>query len=354
PPAGAAKVALGASMAAGMGIGKEVAEEMGAPGIVGALVGGIAGPSAVGFTRAAMRAALRNSRHFPVRGEPATEMLVGAGEIPTAATLKQKLQLGELEKLPQRTLKEVEKGDDIVYSAHYADEAEAVLRGQTREGLVWSSRSPGSVMNVGEADASILTFRVKPGAKPKFESTPGRPEAQAWKSEDLIPVSRMSITEVFPEDVIASAKPISRTPLELKGGVPPMVGGMDGPSIEGFRTAIAAHIERPEARDLLRVTAGKVADTVPLGIGKRVQEIVNRLGVADTPELKAAFGWHFQKAADDAARFMATGKLRGAKLPFIENEIGQVWIPKVVGKGGRNPGNLFLRGEGEWIGASDV
>ena len=138
----------------------------------------------------------------------------------------------------------------------------------------------------------------------------------------------------------------------------PVSGARTGPDIAGFRRKIFAHIERPEARDGLRLIAGKAADFIP-GLGKQITHAINRMATADEPALKAAFGWWFQEAEDVAARFMTMAAFKGAggrtkkALPFLENQSAQVWVPKVPTDSGRVL-NVLRKGEGEWISFGDV
>jgi hypothetical protein len=318
PGAGlAAKARLGAEVAVGMGVGEETAEAVGLPGIVGALPGALLGPGISGFTRASMRAAVRKARHWPVRGEPATEILIQGGQLP--------VDLGELG---------ATVGERRIFYRGMSTNQEAAV-------------GEGAFLTASAKDAEVY-------AGVNVRAHGGKPVIQVFTSEEgaVLPMpaeeslagARGGVRVANPEGVRLLQ------PGELP--YPQMAGGATGPTIEGFRTKIRAHIERPEARDFLRLIAGKVADWVPMG--RRVQEIVNRLALADEPALKAAFGWHFQQAEDTAARFMTMAPFRGAKVPFIENEVGQIWMPKVAGAGRRTVGNLFREGEGEWIAVGDV
>jgi hypothetical protein len=111
---------------------------------------------------------------------------------------------------------------------------------------------------------------------------------------------------------------------------------------------IRAIIERPEAQDLLRKSATTLADHIPGA--KLLIQMTNRMALAEDPWLKGAFGWQHLKLGDDAARSVTMSPFRGAKVPFVENEVGQIWVPRQAGQ----RANLFSRGEGEWIGVGDV
>ena len=130
--------------------------------------------------------------------------------------------------------------------------------------------------------------------------------------------------------------------------VPAMAGGEDLWSIELNDTMIRAVVERPEARDILRKTAEGLANTIPGA--RRVIEIVNRMALVDEPHLKAALGWQLGKAWQDGQREVALAALRGKSVPFRENAIGQIWLPKAAGQAKPR----FGRGEGGWIAVGDV
>ena len=341
-----AELSVGGAASEQAAVELNLEEYMGVPNEVFALPGMVAGPAvgkaAEGFTRGVMKSATDRARIQPVRGEPATETLVLNGEILEFPEWQRLLRMGgELESLPQRTLKTVEKADDLVYSAHYADEAEAVLRGQTREGTIWTSRSPGGVMNVGETDAQILAFRVRPGAKPKTTSKPGQPEAQSWAPEDLTPVSRMNLTEVFSEEVIGLAKPISRTPSSGVVGSEKGAPGTQGRKYTSqFDQQDWTHSLRPEADDVLR-KLGRAMEHVPL-VGQATK-LINRNVVARSPELRGAFAFEGVTQYDRALRAGHMAPWKGTKPPFRQNHKAQFFIPDSIGSK-----------QGKWIAHRDV
>jgi hypothetical protein len=336
PPAGlAAKAALGTALVGGMAVGEEAAEEVGLPGIVGALPGGLLAAGGLGvargFTRAALRDRSARSAWRPVRGEPATEMLIAEGKLPA--------DLGELGAMA---------GERRVYFRGTSTNQEAAL-------------GEGAFLTASAKDAEVyagVNVRAH-GGKPVVQTVVVDEGAViSMSAEESLAGARGGVRVANPEGVRALQ------PGELP--FPPMAGGATGPSIEGFRLKIRAHIERPEARDFLRLMAGKVANWVPMGGGKRLQEIINRLAVADEPALKAAFGWQFQLAEDNAARWMTMAPFRGSRVPFIENAAGQIWVPTKAPVSTGLParaltrfeaskaGNLFRRGEGEWVAGGDV
>ncbi|KKL66160.1 hypothetical protein LCGC14_2147760, partial [marine sediment metagenome] len=293
--------------------------------------------------RGGYKALTDRARIRPVTGEPATELLRLNGEIIELAEWESLTRLGgKLEGLPQRTLKTLEQADDLVYSAHYADEAESLLQGQTRGGRIWTSRTPGGVMNVGEVDAQVLAFRPREGAKPKTTSKPGQPEAQSWAPDDLIPVSRMNITEVFSEEVIGLAKPIARTPgsSAVVGTKPGASGAAGKKYIDQFDDMIRIHETRPEAQDAFRAL-GRGMGHVP-GVN-RVVKLVNREVLANTPELQGSFAYEAVVSRDRAIREAGMAWFKGNKPPIKENHLSQVWVPDELGSR-----------QGKWVAQGDV
>ncbi|KKN01207.1 hypothetical protein LCGC14_1130080 [marine sediment metagenome] len=378
PPAGfAAKTKLGAAVFTSMGVGEEVAEEVGVPGVVGALVGGVMGPSVVGLTRAAIRSSLRNSRHFPVRGEPATEMQIAADIIPGDFRTLRRLS-GESPGPPGTVLQEAKLSPAETGQGRHTVQAldeSGVEIGK----LQWReppSGAPESTATAHVSDVVVQTERQGVGtalmqdladeaAVRGLSRITGDLNSEAGirlfgrfgaKFEDL---KGKTLSQDKAITALAEGKGITGEITVPKLPETVVAGGSTGPSLEEFNRRIFANLERPEARDILRLASEKMAETVPLGLGKRLMEMTNRGAVASSPEIKAALGWHYQQFADDAARFMAFSKLRGKwggrnYGPLVGNDVGQIWIPKLAGTGKRTPGNLFRRGEGEWIAMGDV
>ncbi|KKN84467.1 hypothetical protein LCGC14_0289290 [marine sediment metagenome] len=347
PPAGiAAKAALGTKVAVGMAVGEEAAEAVGVPPIVGALAGGVAGPGVIGFGRATLRNAVAKSRWRPVAGEPATEMLISAGELSSGR-------------------------GTVMFHGTTPENARRIVSGGFRQGdELFLTSEPDLAGRFGGRHLQRNLLVDKAGKTPKSTvlaievpegvEMGGREAIRTIKGADAGKVrilGELSAEEaaLTGEKFLARMNPYSRNAANL--GYKPIAGGAGGPSPDDFALKIKVHLERPESQDFLRKAAKMVSERVP-GVGRRTQEIINRMAVADDPALKAAFGWQFQLAEDQAARFMSMAALRGKALPFVENEIGQIWVrtgTELKSKTtGRVFGNLFRRGEGEWIAGGDV
>jgi hypothetical protein len=356
PPAGALqKAKLGLGIAAGMAGGEEAAEATGAPPAVGALAGAFAGVGVVGgvegFTRAMLRNGGRRALDKPVWGEPATEAMVRTDAIIRDPRVINR-ELGirtALDDIPTRSVTEVEAGADIVYTAKYIDEAEAIAAG-AREGEMWTTTGIRDVSNKG-TNATVLAMRVRPGATP-IQSHPEMKGAQLWKASDLTPVSQTPIWEVIPTDILALGEPISRTTTAQLAAA---AGGAPAMGVNTMDDMIRALITRPEANDALRRIARGMSN---IPGAKRLINMVNRMALGDDPWLKGAFGWVGLKQMQDARRFMAMAPFRGGK-PFqvrklwIENDVGQIWMPKQAGQ----PSNFLARGRpqnGDWVAVGDV
>jgi hypothetical protein len=123
--------------------------------------------------------------------------------------------------------------------------------------------------------------------------------------------------------------------------LPAMAGGANMLTPELMNNMARSALERPEAQDLLRKTANILAEYIP---GARLLiEATNRMALAEDPHLAGAFRWVLSKVWQDAQREVALASFRATKPPFIENEIGQIWLPEAVG-----------RTKGSWIAGGDV
>ena len=336
------KTAFLAEISMAGAIGEQAAEAAGVNPMVGEIAGMVIGPSAlragVGFVSAVRKAGIEGARTKFLPGEPASEWLIRKGEVLELPELQKALESAagvenRIGKLPTRTVKTAESGGDIVYSAHFPDEAEGLLRGQARDGKIWTQDSISTVKNVGSEDAQVLVYRVKPGAKPQFTSKDG--VTKNWAMADLEAVSKVPLTEIFTADVIASAKPISR-------GAAAVGGGARKESLLDFLDdLIRIHVDRPEAQDMLRALGKKLAKSHPFM--KRAVEIANRGTLAETPTLKAAIGIEAMATYDQAIRRQLMARFRSVKIPVRQNEKAQIFVSKVAGSK-----------EGEWIAQGDV
>lgn len=340
PPAGiAAKAALALKVAGGMTAGEIAAEELGAPRIVGSLAGGIGAVAGPGFVRASIRNAVAKARANPVLGEPATTLLVNAGELPT--------NLSELG---------AKSGNRTVYYRGVSSETKAAFR----EG--------GFLV---ETEEEALRYAE---ASVKVEGGIAVVEPVVVQEGAIIPVRAgegIAGTNSYRILNAKGVRPLGEGELPF----PRLEGGSTGPSPEGFELKIKVHLERPESQDILRSAARQVAEKIPLGTGQRSIEILNRMALPEpgpgslmNRAVKGAFGWIFQQGEDDAARFMAMTPFRGAAVPFIENAQAQIWLRGVPPKATKSVtskvtitqrppglfGNLFRKGEGEWIAFGDV
>ncbi len=398
PPAGLAqKARLATEIAVSLELGAEGAESVGLPPIVGAIPAALLGPigAEVGFSRAAMKAGTLKARFRPVRGEPATETLIDAGMIagdfralrtqfgetfgpPGTKVAELKLspveaQQGrhtlvatnaegtELGRIQWRLERGIEGEGPALHVADVVVQTEKQGIGSGLLNDVLDQASAGGIKRVTgdlNSESGIRLFN-RFGAKftdlrgNKF-TMEGAITARAKGIGVQGEIDVAALPERFTRDVTVAGKATGGTLADPL----PVSGARTGPDIAGFRRKIFAHIERPEARDGLRLIAGKVKDFVP-GLGKGITNAINRMATADEPALKAAFGWWFQEAEDVAARFMTLGAFKGAggrtkrALPFLENQSAQVWVPKQPQDAGRLL-NLLHKGDGDWISFGDV
>lgn len=413
PPGGlAAKSRLAIGLAVGGQIGDEAAEAVGLPGVVGVLPGALAGVGAleVGFSRAAAKNAVFKSRGRPVAGEPASTILEGMGEIaPDFATLRRqagesfgppgskitqvKLSPGEVKQGRHTFVLEGVEGEELGrlqwrtsiqaadedLSLHLVDVVAQTERQGVGTALMEQLLDEAATAGIKTITADLIGEGVIPLFKRfggKFTDAQGNvltaEKAAALRAEGKAVLGEIDVaalpSRIRPDVTLVGEEAGGTLIKEELVGARAIAGGRQGPDVAGFRQKILVHIERPEARDFLRLIAGKVADWVPLGAGKRLSDTINHMAVADAPTLKAAFGHHFQVAEDTAARFMSMATFKGTKVPFIENHLAQIWVPTedaaarilarktatgvkaVPGKAA----NILRKGDGEYIAVGDV
>ena len=307
PPAGlAAKGLLAVEIAGGMAIGEEGAEQTGLPPILGQVVGGIALPSLAGLTRAGVRAALERAIANPEAGTPATELLRREGAIVTGT-------------------------DEI--SRALGTEPRVLYRG-TSTALGDQPLGEGAFLTPIKEDAQVYantTAKIH-GGEPRVITVEAAPDAIVPSEIPGLAADRGAVRVVNP----AGIKPI------VEGApIPAMAGGENLLTPELMNNMARSALERPEAQDLLRKTANILAEYIPGA--KLLIEATNRMALAEDPHLAGAFRWVLSKQWQDAQREVALSSFRATKPPFIENEIGQIWLPEAVG-----------RTKGSWIAVGDV
>jgi len=337
--------------------GAEAEERGWAPPYVGSIGAAIAGPlllhSLPGLARAGVRFALERAAADPIAGTPATELLRQKGYIITG-TDELRAGLGirktptSLADIPAVARADVEAGPDIIYSAQYPERAEAIIAGsRTKE--VWATRSIDTVANPGTEDSTILTLRVREGAKPVRERPDIRGGTVAYRPEDVTVLAQTPITQVYDAETIALAKPISRT-LEAdlaeaqalsEKALPAMAGGADMLTPELQERIAYALLERPEANDALRKFARVFAKWVPGG--EFLVQRVDQLALMDDPAMGGVARWVFNKGWQDARRVELLAPFNESRVPFLENGVGQMWVPAAAGSR-----------EGAWIAGGDV
>jgi len=301
-----AKALMMGEVAGGMAAGEEGAEAVGAPPIVGQLVGGIALPGLVGLTRAGIRATLERAMASPEVGTPATELLRQQGAIVTGA-------------------------DEI--SRALGTEPRVLYRG-TSTALGDQPLGEGAFLTPIKEDAQVYaetTARIH-GGEPRVITVEAAPDAIVPSEIPGLAADRGAVRVTNP----AGIKPI------VEGApLPAIAGGANMLTPDVMNNMARAILERPEAQDLLRKTANILAEYIPGA--KLLIEAINRMALAEDPHLAGAFRWVLSKQWQDAQREVALASYRATKAPFIENEIGQIWLPEAVGST-----------KGSWIAVGDV
>jgi hypothetical protein len=323
PPAGlAAKGLLAAEIAGGMAAGEEGAEEVGLPPIFGALAGGIALPTLAGFTRAGFRAALERARANPEAGTPATEILRQEGAIVTGPE-EIEAALGDFKPPPR------------------------VLYRGTSSLLEKQPLGEGAFLTPIKEDAEVYarTTARAVGGEPRVIAVEAAPDAIVPSQVPGIAAERGAVTVAKPEGIRVTGtyrvvKPggIKTIPEEA---LPAMAGGENMLTPDLMDNMARAVFERPEAQDLLKKTAEVLADKVP---GARLLiQVVDRMALTKDPHLGGAFRGILAKQWQDGQREVALASFRATKPPFIENAIGQIWLPETLGSA-----------KGSWIAVGDV
>jgi len=327
----AGKALMMVEVSGGMATGEEGAEAVGLPPILGALAGGIAIPTLAGFTRAGFRATLERARANPESGTPATELLRQRGVIITG-TDEMKTAVGEAIPAPRVLY----RGTSSTVEAQPLGEG-AFLTPIKEDAEVYAQATARAI----GGEPRVIAVEAAPGSVTPSEIPGLAAERGAVRITQPEGITRIpeAVRVVNPKGI----KAISEKDLPILAGsenflTPQLMDDM-----------IRATLERPEARDMLRKVAETVADTIP---GARlVVQAVNRMALAREPWLKGAFGWHLGKSWQDAQRELALASFRAERVPFVENSVGQIWLPRQVGQAVRG---LFQRGEGDWIAIGDV
>jgi len=387
----AAKALVMGEMAVGMAAGEEGAEAVGAPPIAGQLVGGIALPSLAGLTRAGLRAVLERAASNPELGTPATELLRQKGAIVTGAdeisralgTEPRVLYRGTSTALGDQPLGEgafltpikedaqvyanttakIHGGEPQVITVEAAPDAIAPSeipglaadRGAVRVINPAGIRAIPEVPTVKTLGDVVVTFMghdpslkaFTPAVAQILERAGGSPGRLRIGLRTLLESGGETPSAQFVDDFAKSLEEVQRAGTLFgpagapAGALPAMAGGENLLTPELMNNMARSALERPEAQDLLRKTANILAEYIPGA--KLLIEATNRMALAEDPHLAGAFRWVLNKQWQDAQREVALSSFRATKPPFIENEIGQIWLPEAVGSA-----------KGSWIAVGDV
>jgi len=303
-----------AEVSTGMAAGEEASVQGWAPPVVGAVVGGVALPvllhSAPGLTRAGLRATLERAAEDPIAGTPATELLRKAGYVVTGPD-----EINQALGLKPQTLYH---GTSTVVG----DQPLAV----------------GAFLTPIKEDAQVYANATARhiGGEPRIIAVEAAPDAIAPSEIVGLAADRGAVRVTNP----AGIKPIVEGAAE-GAPIPAIAGGADMLTPELQERMAYAILERPEANDLLRKFARTFANRVPGG--QFLVERVNQLAIMDDPHMGGVARWILDKTWQDAARAEALAPFNGARVPFLENAVGQIWVPAAVG--GRT---------GVWIAGGDV
>ena len=382
-PGVAAQARLLLRFSSEMAIGGMAAEQVGLPTIVGELAGPLAvapvarkfvGGVAAGFTKSTVGESLARAKMNPRIGEPATEILKVRGELPNVARVTG----------PNGSVIE-----EVALSQAETQAGRHVLKATGAEGtelgtIQW--REPGHIVDVvvqsqGKgigtfmmeqtlADIAASGRRVITGDLnsvggvrlfnrfgARFETITGKKlsfEAALKEAE----VGRGPIGTISMDAERTSRLVYQRAQKAVAGesGLPAMAGGAEaGPSVKLMEQYIQANITRPEAQDILRRFSEAMSHIPGM---KQLVRAFNISAIAKDPVIRGSFGYNGLRDIDDAVRTISMAPFRGKRVPFAQNNLGQIWLPEVAPANRLDRGvQIFRRTSGkggEWIAQGDL
>jgi len=378
-----------------MSAGAEAEERGLAPPYVGSIGAAIVGPlllrSLPGLTRAGVRFTLEEAAADPIAGTPATELLrqkgyiiTGTEELNKGLGLKpQTLYHGTSTAVGDQPLAAGAfltpiKEDAQVYAnatARHIGGEPRIIAVEAAPDAIAPSEIPGlaadrgavrvinpagiraipeapTVKTLGDVvvtfmghDPSLKAFT--PAVAQILERAGGSPGRLRIGLRTLLESGGETPSAQFVDDFAKSLEEVQRAgrlfgpagaPAEA---LPAMAGGADMLTPELQERMVYALRERPEANDILRKFARTLAKWVPGG--QFLVERVNQSALWDDPAMGGVARWINNKNWQDGARVEALAPFNEARIPFLENGVGQIWVPAAAGSRA-----------GTWIAGGDV